>query len=100
MALQFVDENSLQTIDLGDETWVKIPTVLSFGFITAFSEVEGGDGKKIANMIVKVIKEWSAKSIDGSMLPITEENVLKMDAKSTMRIMQVITPMTDIEKKS
>lgn len=100
MALHLIDENSIQKIELGDETWVKIPTSLSFGFITAFTEVEGKDSDKIAEMIVQVIKEWSLKDGAGNMVPITKENVLRMDAISTMKIMQAITPMTQIEKKS
>lgn len=100
MALHFIDENSVQQLDLGDGDWVKIPSMLSFGFITEFSDAEGRDADKIAGMIVQIIKEWSAKGADGNMLPITKENVLKMDAQSTMKIMQAITPMTNIEKKS
>jgi len=98
--LKLVDENELMTIDMGDGDWVKIPARLSFGFVSEFQGVTGENVEKTATFLLKLLKEWSIKDENGLMLPITKENVLKLDIPSLVAITAAIKPLTTVEKKT
>jgi len=99
MSLNFVNDNDLQTIDMGDEDWVKIPAKLSFGFVSQFEQSDGNNLEKTATFLVQLIKEWSAKDENG-MLPITIENIKKLEVGTLKKIVESVMPLTQVEKKA
>lgn len=99
MALKFVDETEVVSVDMGDGDWVELPARLSFGLVSEFENIQG-DVKGAAILISKLIRRWSAKDSSGALLPITIENVRKLDLPSMQKIMEAIVPLTTVEKKS
>lgn len=71
----------LQTIDLGDGEWVKIPVAIPFREVmehrAAFSGLTDIAGSFA--MMLMCLKEWNIKDENGEIPPITEENIMKLD---------------------
>lgn len=100
MSLSFVNDDELMTIDMGDNDWVKVPAKLSFGFVSSFEHIKGGDLEKTAHFLVQLIVDWSAKTPEGEKLPISIENIKKLEVTSLKKIMEQIIPLTEVEKKA
>jgi hypothetical protein len=102
---RFVDDNELQTVDMGDGDWIKIPAKLSYGFVSKFGdmkkEVAPGDVGKVLGFLVGLVKEWNFKmNKEGDEIaPITEEYLNMLDIGTLNAMVAAITPLMTVEKK-
>lgn len=98
---RFVDDNELQTVDMGDGDWIKIPTRLSYGFVSQFGDMKTGENDmgKIMGFLVKLVKEWNFQLSDGTVAPITQETLSKLEIGTINKMVESITPLMTVEKK-
>lgn len=90
----------LQTIDLGNDEWVKIPTALSYADVLEFTSVK--DELQLSKvMLVKCIKEWNIKNEDGNIPELNETNILTLDLPTIQLISSELTKLlaNDQDKK-
>lgn len=101
MAFRFVEDDELKTIELGDGDWVKIPSRLSYGFVSKFNEsgVKSDEMSKITDLLVQVIKEWNLKTRDGAVAPISKEFLVRLDVDTIKTLVTEITSLMGVEKK-
>ncbi len=99
MANRFVNEQDLLQIDLGDGDWVKVPSRLSFAMVSDLADVEGKDSTKTLAFITRVIREWNLKDAEGKGVPLTEENIKKLDLDTVKMIGEAIAPLVQVPKK-
>lgn len=100
---RFVDDDEFQRVDMGDGDWIEIPAKLSYGFVSQFGdmkkEVEGGNVTKVIAFLQKLVKNWSFQLKDGTVAPITEENLKKLDIGTINAMASAVAPLMTIEKK-
>lgn len=78
----------LQTIDLGEGEWVKIPVALSYAAVVS---INNGNAEEIAKkMLFHCIKEWNIKNEKGEVPPITEETILDLDIPTITLLSEAI----------
>lgn len=83
---RFVTQET-QRLDLGGGDWVEIPKALSYAEVSKYTSI--GSHYEIGKaMLLGCIKAWNLKISDDSeeIAPITEENILKLDVKTTQII--------------
>lgn len=101
MANRFVDtKKELKTIDLGDGDWVKVLGAINYGIVSGTAEKGGPNGTASLHLLSKVIKEWNLKDANGRPMPITLENIEKLDSATGMAIMKVVEPMIEVDPKA
>lgn len=82
----------LQTIDLGDGEWVKIPTALSYAEVLELTSAKT-EMEMSKTMLVRCIREWNIKDEDGKFPELNEENILNLDVQTITLISQEITKL-------
>lgn len=88
--------DKLQTIDLGNDEWVKIPVAMAFREVMDYRKKYGNDMADHAaalGMVLMCLKEWNIKDEDGNVPEITEENILKLDIPTINLITTYTTPL-------
>lgn len=90
--------NELDTIDCGDDEWVKIPKELSVedGEKVTAAMSEGGTPIKV---FLVFVREWNFKDNNGQIPPITEENVKKLNMATLQIILTAINKRIEPLKK-
>lgn len=83
----------LQTIDLGDGEWVKIPVSLSYRTVMALGGLNEVDSSKA--MLVTCIKEWNLKDENGIVPEVNEESILSLDIPTITQITKAITALVE-----
>ncbi len=86
---------------MGDGDWIKIPSRLSYGFVSQFGDMkkDQADTAKVIGLLVKVVKEWNFKLADGSLAEISEDNFRKLEITTIQTMVAAITPLMTVEKK-
>ncbi len=69
---------TLQTIDLGDDEWVKIPKALSYNDVIKLTSFES-DSEKSKALLSECIKEWNIKDEEGNIPELKLENIMRLD---------------------
>lgn len=102
----FVDEKQLKKIKLDEEAWVEIPVEFSYEDAMYLQEinVEGKDNLAVANIKLceKFIRNWNLKLPDGTIAPITEENLKKLKMNTFTKIVTAMVEgfqFTEEDKK-
>jgi hypothetical protein len=90
----------LQTIDLGNDEWVKIPTALSYAVVIKLT-ASTNEAEMSKSMLIECIKEWNIKDEEGNIPELNEENILKLDVPTITLISNKILPLitNDQDKK-
>ena len=101
MANRFVS-NQLITIDLGDGDWVKVPEQVSYEFMTDLYDTpalqNASNSRRSIHLLSSIIKEWNLKE-NGVDVPVTPENVARLDVATVNTIMTVVAPKLNIDPK-
>lgn len=94
---RFVTQET-QTLDVGDGEWMKVPKALSYAEVMKYSSC--GNTYEISKaMMVGCIKEWNLKLKEGSdeIAPLTEENILNLDIKTSKIISDALTLLMEFD---
>ena len=90
----------LQTIDLGDGEWVKIPTTLSYKQVISLTSTSD-TGEISKRMLTECIKEWNLKDQEWNIPEVNEENILQLDVPTITILSNAISRLVsnDQDKK-
>lgn len=95
---RFVNENEHVTIDLGEGDWVKVPAKISWKLLTTTAKQQGDDLAQISSrLLAKLVVEWNLKDANGNVVPISEDAIDRLDARTGVAIMNVINPLITSE---
>ena len=90
--------NELHTIDLGEGDFVKILKESSFEIMEKMNESNKNELEIAKIMLINFVKEWNLKDNEGNEIPVTEENILKLNIPTINVIAEEITKILS-EKK-
>jgi len=99
MSSKFVSDK-LRQIDLGDGSFAKIPEELSFKDVQDI-DMMNKNGSSQSEIIKIVVREWNLSEDGGQILPITEENIGRLNLQTAKILSDAIAKMlaTDDSKK-
>lgn len=100
MGNRFVDPNKRARIDIGEGDWIEVPEKLSYEQAIAFSQIEGTEQDQAVKILSQVIKDWSLTLEDGQKAEITYDNIKRLEIGIVHTVMEFVTPMITVEKKS
>ncbi len=91
--------DKLQTIELSEWEWVKIPVSLSYEQVMKFTKENEFETSK--SMLSECIKEWNIKDDEWNIPELNSENILKLDIQTITIISTEITKLltNDQDKK-
>lgn len=100
MATRFVDDSKLKRIDLGDGDWVEVPEKISYGTLSQIGNLDKTTNiEKTTELLCTLIKGWNLKDEKDNEVPISKENILKLDVDTVTLIANEIGEMVDTDKK-
>lgn len=93
--------NKSKRIDLGDDEWIELPEEISFQEYTEIKSVTG-EVAMSKKMFTTMIKAWNLKDESGTVLPVTEENIMRLNIDTITiisdELTKLITSNTDKKK--
>ena len=100
MSLLVNNPNETQRVELPDGEWVDIPKAFTFEMQQQFTpKTKDADVREISQkLLLNAIKAWSAKDENGVQLPITPENINKLDVRVVSEILNRVQEMMGLKK--
>lgn len=89
--------NELDTIDCGDDEWVKIPKELSVE--DAEKVVRFAENDAPFEVFLLFVKEWNFKDVDGKIAEINLRNVKRLNLPTFSKVLAAINAKTALTKK-
>lgn len=88
---KFASDHNLVEVDCGDGEWVKIPSVMSYADAESFvnSSVKN-KYEQTLDMIEKFVKEWNFKDSKGELVPLSRDNIKRVDLAVIVKINEAI----------
>lgn len=100
MSLLIQNPDELQRIEFSDGDWVDIPKAFTFDMQQQITpktrDIDPREMNKL--LLTNAIKAWSAKDNLGNPLPITPENINKLDVKVVSEILGRVQELMGLKK--
>lgn len=96
---RFVNEDALETLDLGDGDWVKVPQKVSYETLEQIAETGGTEIAMARQMLQLTVREWNFVDEEGKEVPVTDETIRKLDIPTIKAIVEVLNDKVRLDPK-
>lgn len=100
MSLLVQNPSELQKIEFDDGSWIKIPANLTFDMQQQFTPKDKDADLRDVNqkILESVVKEWSEVDEAGQPIPVTPENIRKMNLLCVSKILSKVHDLMGLTK--